>query len=409
MKTYKTPPTNLDFFNEHAGSYRLYGLIGWKGQFLSFVSLAYGIYSMINDVVATGTVSLSSFLMVFIGLATAFIIEFANRALGRRAIKPFVQEKAFKGDAVDHNRILNNSYLWGLVTIGLVSYLLSGIGSVKYGETSVAEINNVSLDSIRHLYQQKLSRIDSALITDNYTYVQPFEVRLRQAEATFQKDSLQSTKSAASYNKCAKGGKDKAYCQRKKRQFLGQIDLHRAVRADTINAIHLEKAQTIAFLRSNQKGKIEEIEQQRDNAIAQAEIINQDLLAEQKSEGSFRSMIFLILTVLGQSLFYYMTFLQLRIEAGSGIETKIKPDEFFLEPSFLEEWVATFSWKWGKRARNMVQACFEEPVSDPQIPYKGMKMPPKEEKEEEHSSDFDHLFEPDATPQASSEGKGDPL
>jgi hypothetical protein len=409
MKTYKTPPTNEDFFNEHAGSYRLYGLIGWKGQFLSFVSLAYGIYSMINDAVTTGTVSMSSYLILFIGLATAFIIEFANRALGRRAIKPFVQDKAFEGQAVDHHRILNNSYLWGLVLIGLVSYLLSGIGSVKYGEVSAAPPTLVNIDSINQLYSQQLDRIDSALITDNNTYIQPFEVRIQQSEATFQRDSLQSTKSAASYNKCAKGGKDKAYCQKKQRQFLSQIDRHRGIRADSINSINLEKAQTIAFLRSMQKGEIEEIEQKKENAVARAELVNQDLLKEQKSEGSFRSMIFLILTVLGQSLFYYMTFLQLRIEAGSGIETKIQPDEFFLQPSAIEEWAATLSWKWSKRARNIVQYTFEWEVSEPQIPFKAMKIPPKVNQQEEQLSDFDHLFESNGTPHPSAEGKGIPL
>jgi hypothetical protein len=409
MKTYKTPPTNLDFFNEHAGSYRLYGLIGWKGQFLSFVSLAYGIYTMVNDAVSAGTVSMSSYLIVSIGIATAFIIEFANRALGRRAINPFVQEKNFEGEAGDHNRILNNSYLYGLILIGMVSYLLSGIGSVKYGEVTATPAELVNIDSIQQVYAQKIRNIDSALIADNYTYVQPFEVRLQQAESIFQKDSLQSAKSAAKYNKCAKGGKDKAYCQKKQRQFLSQIDMHRATRADTINAIELEKAQTIAFLRSNQKGEIEEIEQKKENAIAQAELINQDLLNEQKSEGSFRSMIFLILTVVGQSLFYYMTFLQLRIEAGSGIETKIAPDEFFLQPSAVEEWAATLSWKWGKRARNMIQACFEANVSDPKIPYKAMKIPEKDEHKEEHLSDFDHLFDSNGAPHPSAEGKGVPL
>ena len=373
MKTYKTPPTNEAFFNEHAGSYRLYGLIGWMGQFLSFASLAYGIYSMVYESVHKGNISLSSSLMVIIGLATAFIIEFANRALGRRAIKPFVTTETFDGEALEHNNVLNKSYLVGLVVIGLMSYLLSGIGSVNYGEKSTAPPTLINLDSIQKVYAAQISRIDSSLVADNQAYIQPFEVRINQAKAQFQKDSLLAANKASQYNKCAKSGKDKAYCRKKQQQILANIPLLQATRLDSINAVELEKAKVIAFLRTNQKGKIQEIEQKRDNAIARAELDNKDMLKGQKSKSSFRSMIFLILTVVGQSLFYYMTFLQLRVEAGSGIKVMIKPDEFFLKPSVFEEWAATFSWKWGKRMRNMIEYAFNSGVSDPDIQYEEME------------------------------------
>lgn len=373
MKQYKTSPTNPDFFNEHGGSYQLYGLIGWLGQGLSFASLGYGIHSMVKDAVEVGTITLSTSLIMAGALTVAFIIEFANRALGRRAIKPFVDKNSFSGTDSGRHSILNNSYLGGLAVIAILSYILSAVGSVRYGEDSAPKLDLISIDSIHQVYAREIALVDSELIGDNAIYIQPFGVKIKQAEAMFQRDSLQAMQNHNRYEKCAKSGKDEAYCQKKQKQFLGLIDGYRRVRTDSINAIELEKAKTLAFLRNGRKGEIEEIEQKRDNALAKAELENQSIQGDAKSESSFRSMIFLILTVVGQSLFYYMTFLRLHIEAGSGITIEIKPDEFFLSPSVLSEWAATLSWKWGKRARNLVQYAFASEVSDPEIPYRTLE------------------------------------
>ena len=373
MKTFKTAPTNLDFFNTHAAAYNTYGLIGWMGQFLSFVSLAYGIYSMLKDAVAGGNIFLATGLIIIIGIGTAFIIEFANRSLGRPAIRPFVKKNDFSGDEAKHDKVLNNSYLFGLAIIGIISYLLSGIGSVSYGDDTGPKPELINIDSINQVYAKQVARIDSNLIADNYTYIQPFEVRIKQAEAVFRKDSIAATNKAAKYNKCAnKAGRDQAYCQKKQRQFLNKIDEYRAAKADSINGIELEKAQVIAFLRTNQQSKVDNIDKKKQEAIAQAKTENGGRISESESKSSFRGIIFLILTAIGQSLFYYTTFLCLRIEAGSGIEEEIKPDEFFLAPSAIQEWAATLKWKWGKRARNIVQWAFESEVSEPKIPYTEM-------------------------------------
>ncbi|MCP8690562.1 hypothetical protein, partial [Marinobacterium sedimentorum] len=69
-------------------------------------------------------------------VVVGFFVELSNRVLARRAIRPFVVKGLFADneDAARRHKILNRSYLVGLVAVALLSYFFSIVGSTYYAD-----------------------------------------------------------------------------------------------------------------------------------------------------------------------------------------------------------------------------------------------------------------------------------
>ncbi|MEL6802255.1 MAG: hypothetical protein AAFO91_00550 [Bacteroidota bacterium] len=374
MKIQKSIPKNREFFNEHGSSLRAYRLIGFIGQTLSGLSLAYAVFVLlVAQIVRQGWETFSGVPLVALALIVGLFIELANRVLARKAIKPWVVKNQFEdnADARRRHNILTRAYLLGLVAVASLSYLLSIVGSSYYADASTEQVVEISSDSLQQHYDEQRRQLGQSFAADTVLIAAPFNLRLAAAKTAFKADSSAQMQERRRYYSCAQEGS--AYCKRMRSNFLRKIEEARAVYADSVASIAVAKGAALARVLKDRQTNTSSIDRRSVSAVDRAEITNLERRTKREGDAGFKSLVFIILTVAGQTLFYFMVYLELQVLAGSEINEKLEPNEFWNKPSVWAELMATVSWRMERGARRLIRWIFPEPKSaKTAIPYKGL-------------------------------------
>lgn len=375
MKITKTAPQNWDFFNEHGASLGAYKLIGFIGQILSGLSLAYAAYALILAQVMKSGISTGTAPLWGMALLLAVFIELANRILARRAIKPIVKNGMFEEDADLHKRhkVLNRSYMVGLCIVALTSYFLSGVGSAYYAHDSTEGPELIDTDSLKQHYDSKLAQLDAAFVQDTQLITAPYIARIKAAENRFQSDSLALRKERERFRACANAGNK--WCKNKLTDYLAQIDRARAAMNDSIGIISSQKAATLFATLNDRNSKADNLSTEKKTEVDQANRTNTDAIENQSKSSGFKGLVFIIITFIGQTVFYLMVYLILQVEAGSDITYEVEPNELWNLPSVISEFWTTLAWKTERGARYLIRSLFGEPREsvETKIPYRSLR------------------------------------
>lgn len=375
MKITKTAPENWDFFNEHGASLGAYKLIGFIGQLLSGISLAYAAYALILAQVLKSGLSAGTAPVWGLALLLAVFIELANRILARRAIKPIVKNGLFKEDPDLHKRhkVLNRSYMIGLCGIALTSYFLSGVGSFYYAEDSSDGPAQIDTDSIKQHYDQQQAQIDQAFIRDTQLITAPYIARIKAAENRFQSDSLALRKERERYRACAAAGNQ--WCKTKLTDHLAQIDRARAQMNDSLGVISSQKATALLATLNDRNTRADKLTEEKKSEVFLATQTNTDAIDKDAKNTGFKGIVFIIITFIGQTVFYLMVYLILQVEAGSEITYQVEPNELWNLPSVVAEFWTTLAWKTERGARHVIALLFGEPREsvNTKIPYRSLQ------------------------------------
>lgn len=355
MRILKTPPQNREFFNEHGASLAKYSVIGLIGQALSGLSLAYAVFALIAQ--QTGGY-LPAYITASLALIVGLFVELANRVLARPAIRPFVVKGLFSGSAelAQRHRILNRAYLIGLIGIATLSYLLSGVGSTYYAEDANGGPQLINEDSLKQEQSLLAANISEQFAADTAMTATPYNMRLQAAESRFQADSAALMKERQRFRACANKGNK--YCKGKRVRLLADIDKARAAFADSTATVARQKAVALASLLEDRKTELAQLEKTGSKELGRVRDTNKKTSKEHESETSFQGIIFIILTVAGQTVFYYMVYLTLQVEAGSEIKHTLEPNEFWHLPGTAAEFMTGLSWRIERRTRAALRYLF---------------------------------------------------
>lgn len=375
MKITKTAPQNWDFFNEHGASLGAYKLIGFIGQILSGLSLAYAAYALILAQVMKSGINTGTAPLWGMALLLAVFIELANRILARRAIKPIVKNGMFEEDPDLHKRhkVLNRSYMVGLCIVALTSYFLSGVGSAYYAHDSTDGPELIDTDSLKQHYDDKLIQLEAAFVQDTQLLTAPYLARIRAAENRFQSDSLALRKERERYRSCANAGNK--WCKNKLTDYLAQIDRARAAMNDSIGIVSSAKASALLATLKDRNGKADKLSTEKKTEVDRANLVNTDAVNNQSKSSGFKGLVFIIITFIGQTVFYLMVYLILQVEAGSDIAYEVEPNELWNLPSVVSEFWITLTWKTERGARYLIRTLFGEPREsvNTEIPYRSLR------------------------------------
>jgi hypothetical protein len=363
MKQTKNAPKNRDFFTEHGGSLSAYGIIGFLGQSLSGASLAYAVFALlVAQIFADGHAEGSTVVaLVVMAVTVGFFVELSNRVLARRAIRPFVVKDLFAGDpdTAKRHKILNRSYLVGLVSVALLSYFFSIVGSTYYADDVTTGPELVSMDSISQVYAgQELATL-RGFAADSATVAGPYDVQLQAARTGFAADSSALMRKRTDFYGCARRGDN--YCKKMRRSFLTDIDTKRATLASVTAEISRERAAALSAALGKRDGRLSDIRTAAASVTGEAKATNRAAGEEKDADAGFKGLVFIILTVAGQTLFYFMVYLQLQVEAGSEIEHELQPNEFWGLPTVIQEFRITAAWRIERGARRLIRWLFGEP------------------------------------------------
>ena len=373
MKITKTHPENKAFFNEHGSSLATYRLIGFIGQLLSGLSLAYAVYALILAQILKQGLAGKKAPLLAVALVVAIFIELANRVLARRAIKPFVLKELFWEDPelARRHRILNRSYLVGLVGIAALSYFLSAVGSTYYAEDSTRPAALIDQDSLKEMYTLQLDKLEHAFSRDSATLVEPYRIRMQAMRDRFLADSLALRKEREKYRPCATAGNQ--WCKNKRTEYLARIDRAKAAMNDSIAIIASLKGNALQTALNDRNAKAGNIEKEKTATLLQAREKNEHLLKEKTGDAHFKGWVFIILTIAGQTVFYLMIYLSLQVETGSEIQYEIEPNEFWHLPSILDELRVMIAWRLERGLRRSIRSLFGEPGGhETAIPYRSL-------------------------------------
>lgn len=373
MKQTKSTPGNRAFFAEHGRSLSAYGLIGFLGQSLSGLSLAYAVFALlVAQVFAGGEVSRLSFAaLVAMAVVVGLFVELANRVLARRAIRPFVVKDLFADDETTARRhkILNRSYLVGLVAVALLSYFFSIVGSTYYADDATDAPELVAVDSIRTVYADQELTARRSFAADSATVATPYDVQLMAARSGFVADSSALMRDWLEFTGCARKGNK--WCKKNLRRLLTEIDTKRAALSGVVASVTRERSAALAAALKARDERLTEIRAGLLADVSEAKATNTAANDERDGDAGFKGMVFIVLTVAGQTLFYFVIFLQLQVEAGSEIEHDLEPNEFWTLPTIIEEFQLTAAWRIERGARRLIRWIFGEPNDDDKtaIPY----------------------------------------
>jgi hypothetical protein len=373
MRKIKNAPRDRAFFNEHGGSLSAYGLIGFLGQTLSGLSLAYAVFVLlVAQVFAGESVNGWTFAsLVVMAIAVGCFVELSNRVLARRAIRPFVVKDLFREDeeTARRHRILNRSYLVGLVSVALLSYFFSIVGSAYYADDTTKSPALVSLDSIRNTYANQERAVLRSFAADSATVTSPYEEQLVAVRAGFLADSSALMRQRTDFYGCAQRGN--GYCKKMRRQFLTDIDGKRSELAKVVAAISQQRLAAMAEVLTARDDQLSAIRASLAADLDAAKTTNGMARDEQENDAGFKGMVFIILTVAGQTIFYFMVYLRLQVEAGSKIDHQLQPNEFWTLPSIVQELKVTAAWRLERGARRLIRWLFPQPDAGQKtaIPY----------------------------------------
>lgn len=373
MKQTKTTPKNKAFFVEHGGNLSAYGVLGFIGQSLSGLSLAYAVFALlVAQVFAGGDVDNGAFVvLVTLAVVVGFFVELANRVLARSAIRPFVVKDLFsdKPKTAKRHKILNRSYLVGLVFVALLSYFFSIVGSTYYAENATEGPELVQVDSIAQVYTDQEAATLRAFASDSATVAGPYDVQLNAARVAFAADSSALMRTRSGFSKCAREGNK--YCKSRQRALLTSIDNRRAALALQTSAISKERAAALRAALTARDERLTVLRSGRSADVKEAKATNRAADDERDGDVGFKGIVFIVLTVAGQTLFYFCIYLQLQVEAGSEIEYQLTPNEFWALPTVIREFRVTAAWRIERGARRLIRWMFGEPNGDHNtaIPY----------------------------------------
>jgi hypothetical protein len=373
MKQTKTTPKNRAFFSEHGGNLSAYGVLGFLGQTLSGLSLAYAVFALlVSQVFADGDVDNGAFLvLVTMAVVIGFFVELANRVLARPAIRPFVVKDLFSEDpdTAKRHKILNRSYLVGLVFVALLSYFFSIVGSTYYADDATAGPEVVRVDSIVQAYAILEVATLRSFAADSATVAGPYDVQLSATRVGFAADSSALMRTRSGFSKCANAGNK--HCKNRRRALLTQIDNKRAELALQTATISKDRAAALREALTARDDRLAGLRSGRSADVDEAKATNKAADNERDGDAGFKGMVFIVLTIAGQTLFYFCIYLQLQVEAGSEIEYKLAPNEFWALPTVVREFRITAAWRIERGARRLIRWAFGEPNGDHKtaIPY----------------------------------------
>jgi hypothetical protein len=383
MKIKRTPPQNWEFFNEHGPSYSTYGLIGFIGQLLSGMALAYAVQHLL---LAELSGNQFAGLMIALAVLVGLFIELANRVLARRAIKPMVVKDAFAEDPTTQQRhqVLNRSYLLLLVVVALLSYFLSAVGSTYYAEDRQPPPPLVDTDSIKLAYANQGLLAQQTFAADTSLLKPLYQARLMAAQERFRSDSLALRKERSRYEGCAQKGNQ--WCKQQLTAYLAKIDRSRGRMADSLATIQQEQSLAFNRLLNQRQSTLNTFKTEEQGVLKEAQSSNNQTIKTSTAATKWQGLIFLLLTIAGQTIFYGMVYLQLQIEAGSEITQEVFPNEFWADPPLLSELGTTISWRAERGLRRLIRWIFKHPQDHPtDIPYLGLKVSEPAEIEDENT------------------------
>jgi hypothetical protein len=373
MKQTKTTPKNRAFFSEHGGNLSSYGVLGFIGQSLSGLSLAYAVFALlVAQVFADGNVDNGAFLvLVTMAVVVGFFVELANRVLARPAIRPFVVKDLFSDnpETAKRHKILNRSYLVGLVAVALLSYFFSIVGSTYYADDATAGPELVQVDSIAQAYAAQEVATLRSFSADSATVAGPYDVQLSAARVAFAADSSALMRTRSGFSKCANAGNK--HCKNRRRALLTDIDNKRAELALQTSTISKERAAALREALTARDARLSELRSGRSADVDEAKATNRAADEERDGDAGFKGIVFIVLTVAGQTLFYFCIYLQLQVEAGSEINYQLAPNEFWALPTVVREFRTTAAWRIERGARRLIRRVFGEPDESQKtaIPY----------------------------------------
>jgi hypothetical protein len=184
-------------------------------------------------------------------------------------------------------------------------------------------------------------------------------VQLGAARAGFLADSSALMRQRTDFYGCAQRGN--GYCKKMRRAFLTDIDTKRAALASITAEISRDRAAALSAALAYRDGRLSDIRTAAASVTTEAKAINRTAGEEKEADAGFKGLVFIILTVAGQTLFYFMVYLQLQVEAGSEIEHELKPNEFWGLPTIIQEFRITAAWRIERGARRLIRWAFGEP------------------------------------------------
>ena len=325
MRTVKTPPANREFFNEHGGRLRVLQFIGFAGQLLSAGSLYYAVYAII----ASQLQAAGAGMLIAGALVTALLVELANKALAKPAIKPLVVN-SMPGNK--HHTILNRAYLAGLVVVAALSYYLSAEGSKYLAAAITSPAALVDTDSLETAYFGRMAAAESRYLADTAIVLQGYKVRLKAAETR-----LQAT--AGRYANCTRP------------QCRAAVARAQAQYATETAKVATEQQQAINELRGQLRAELAELRAQHDTRQAEAVQLNTSEKQGHQQQQGHRAALLIVIVIVGQTALYFTTYLVCVIEAGAGITYTLQPNEYWNLPSIINEFSVLLSWRTERAAR----------------------------------------------------------
>jgi hypothetical protein len=336
MRLLKSTPKDRAFYNEHGGNLSAYYTIANIGQLLSAGSLALAVFTLLSDAIKGRGMSTSTAGVVVAAVLIGVFIELANRKLARPAIRPWVVKDQFTEDPDKRKRhkLLTKFSRAGLVTVGLLSFGLSFMGSLDAGQLITDDAPPANIDSLQ-----------IAFAADTSALLAPYTIRSRAAADGFAATRANREKIAQDFAGCARKGN--GWCKKRERTILAEIDAARADYNATSAAIATGRGQALA-----------DALQRRDATYAGARSDATAAADELAADAQGNGYIFAVLTFAGQVVFYLMFYLILQIEAGSEIADEIEPNEFHALPSVWADFKATLSHRVERGARRLIAYIF---------------------------------------------------
>ena len=348
MRNLRTTPKNKDFYDEHGRALTTYRTLATLGQTLSGAGVALAVYVLTMDALTGRGLTLGTVPLVAAALTVGLFVELANRALARPAIRPLVVRDQFAGDDERRRRhvLLTRFARVGLLLVGALSLVLSYVGSMDAGRLMTDTPPPAPVDSLV-----------SAWSADTAALLLPLRTRARAAQDQFAALADRHRKSAADYAECARRGN--AWCRTKQRRALAKIDDARAALNATLATVATERGTILAAALT---GRNQSLTDARRDAAALAQ--------GAQATASGRGYLFAMLTLAGQLVFYLMLYLVLQVEAGSGIDYSLQPNEFANLPSVTADLRAVVAHRTERGARRLMAHLFGRRAQlDAPVPY----------------------------------------
>lgn len=358
MRKIQTTPKDRAFYNEHGASLKAYSTLANIGQLLSGLSLALAVFSILKDAIAGYGFTAASWLLTAAAILIGLFVELANRLLARPSIRPLVVRNQFTEDPEKRRRhiLLTRLSRVGLLLVGSLSLFLSWRGSMDAGKLIIEEPTAINSDSLATSAAGQLQQIALAFSSDTAALLYPYTQRVAAANQQFTATAAERNKAAQDYGSCSRKGN--VWCKKQQRAILGDIDAARATLAATLATIATERGATLAEAVRRRDIALRDATGRNDAALAEAKNTYATATGEATAKASSTGYIFAVLTLMGQVVFYLMTYLILQIKAGSEIEEDLQPNEFNAQPSVLADLRAVIDHRVERGARRLIRKVF---------------------------------------------------